>query len=406
MPEPFKNKFNSILVLELAKHLERAAGASAFDRSAFVESATSDLDQLTLKQRSLQITRALADCLPSDFCRACEIVQAVMHPDENAPLAEQVMDEHGVRGWAIMPLADFVATHGLQQFDLSMHMLAHLTKRFTAEFAVRSFIIKDLQQALIHLRAWAEDDNVHLRRLASEGSRPRLPWGIQIPSLIADPLPLLPVLERLRDDPCDYVRKSVANHLNDVAKDHPSVVVDVARRWLVNAPSTRQRLVRHACRTLVKQGRQDILQLMGIDKAVTESVDFGLAPQDVTLGDAVELVVQITSSSAHSQELLLDYIVHFRLANGRVGKKVYKWKRLTLPAGEAVQLRKQHPLRSITTRIFYSGLHRIELQLNGHVVAERTFNLQVPPQRSSDALAGSDQSSSSSDIRSANSLKG
>lgn len=379
MPEPFKNKFNPPLIRALAMHLQRCANEGEFDSALFIALAERDLHTLELKQRSAQITRALDACLPSDFQRACVVLQQALHPAEHAPLSEQFMDANGVRGWAIMPIADFVALRGLAEFDLAMQMLAQLTKRFTAEFAVRAFIIHDLTRALEHLQAWSRDDNVHVRRLASEGARPRLPWGVQIPALINDPQPLLPILAQLRDDSSDYVRKSVANHLNDIAKDHPQLIVDLAKRWTVDAPPARQRLIRHACRTLVKQGRPDILRVFGLQAAVLEHLEFVLSPQRVSLGDTVGLEVKLASTSAQSQDLLLDYIVHFRLANGRVGKKVFKWKRFLLPAGGTITLRKQHAMRPISTRKFYPGEHRVELQLNGEIVAEQCFELQVPP---------------------------
>lgn len=375
MPEPFKNLFNCVLINALACHLQRAAmDIFDFDREGFVERAASGLESLELKARSRQVTQALCEYLPADFAVACEILLKALHPEEDAPLSEQVMNEYGVRGWAIMPMADFVAHNGLQYFDLSLNTLAQMTKRFSAEFAVRPFIIHDLERAEAYLQKWAGDQNVHVRRLASEGARPRLPWGAQIPALIENPQPTLPVLEVLRDDPSDYVRKSVANHLNDIAKDHPHIVVQVAKRWLEGAPLARQRLIRHACRTLIKQGNVDIMRVLGYSPAQLGNVQFSLSSSTVEIGGVLEL--QLSVSNAHStQALLLDYIMHFRLANGRLGKKVFKWKSLTLAAGETITLCKQHVFRPITTRTLYPGMHKVQLQLNGLIVAEQSFSL-------------------------------
>lgn len=377
MPEPFKNLFSPALINALADHLLRAAeGRHPFQREAFVRMACTGLGQLEMKDRSRQITRALTRYLPQDFAAACAILLAALHPEEDAPLSRHVMDERGVRGWAIMPMADFVADNGLHNFDLAMSALAQMTKRFSAEFAVRPFIIHDLERAQAHLRVWARDCNVHVRRLASEGSRPRLPWGIRIASLVDNPRPLLPVLEMLRDDSSEYVRKSVANHLNDIAKDHPHLVTQIAEQWLEDAPPYRVRLMRHACRTLIKQGHEDVLRLFGYSPVVLADLHFTLSASVINIGATVEL--QMVVSVEHKQALLVDYIVHFCLSSGRTGKKVYKWKMFQLDAGETATLRKRHSFSPVTTRVFYPGLHKIELQVNGRVVAERSFELCVP----------------------------
>lgn len=378
MPEPFKNVFNTTLIKALADHLERAANGD-FDRSGFIKSACTGLEHLELKERSRQISTALNAYLPADFTLACELLLETLHPDEHAPLSGQVMDGVGMRGWAIMPMADFVASNGIPFFDLSMETLAQMTKRFSAEFAVRPFIIHDLPRAEGFLNLWAHDDNCHVRRLASEGARPRLPWGEQIPALIENPQPTLPVLLALRDDPSEYVRKSVANHLNDIAKDHPGIVIELAEQWLDEAPLPRQRLVRHACRTLIKQGNPDIMRILGYQAPRLTHVHFSLSSETVDIGEALELCLTIRSTEGRQQALLLDYVMHFRRANGGVGKKVFKWKNFSLPAGGTLTLFKKHAFRPVTTRTIYPGLHKVEAQLNGKIVAECSFNLQVPP---------------------------
>lgn len=377
MPEPFKNLFSTSLIKALAEHLERAAKGD-FDRKGFIKSASEGLERLELKERSHQITMALNAYLPVDFTLACQLLMKTLHPDEHASLSEQVMDEEGVRGWAIMPMADFVAYNGIEFFDLSMQTLAQMTKRFSAEFAVRPFIIHDLRRAERFLNLWARDQNDHVRRLASEGSRPRLPWGKQIPALIENPQPTLPLLTVLRDDPSEYVRKSVANHLNDIAKDHPGIVVRLAEQWLQEAPPLRQRLVRHACRTLIKRGNADIMRILGYQMPRLARVHFSLSADAVDVGGELELCLVVGSDERRQQTLLLDYVMHFRRANGRVGKKVFKWKNFSLPAGESMTLYKKHAFRPVTTRALYPGLHKIEVQLNGEIVAECSFNLQVP----------------------------
>ncbi|MEM8814082.1 MAG: DNA alkylation repair protein, partial [Pseudomonadota bacterium] len=245
MPEPFKTFFNPDMIALMGTHLARAS--DGFDQGRFVDLATDNLDALELKERSRQIRDALQACLPSGFRDACAVLSTALHPEDDVDLSQTCMDEHGIRGWAVMPMTEFVAENGLDDFDYAMDILKEMTKRFSSEFAVRAFIVRNPDKAMTIMAGWTEDANYHVRRLASEGSRPRLPWGGNLAMLISDPEPVIDLLENLKDDPSDYVRRSVANSLNDVAKDHPDRVAEIAGRWLEHADGNRRRLVRHAC---------------------------------------------------------------------------------------------------------------------------------------------------------------
>jgi 3-methyladenine DNA glycosylase AlkC len=284
------------------------------------------------------------------------------------------MDEFGVRGWAILPMADFVAARGLQDFDASLDLLAEMTKRATSEFAVRPFLVADPDRTLAHAWRWAGDANRHVRRLASEGTRPRLPWGMRLGRFVADPSPLIPLLTRLRDDPSDYVRRSVANSLNDIAKDHPDLVADIARDWLADAPPERTRLVRHACRTLVKRGHSPTLAALGYGPPTVRLSKLEVLTPEVSFGTALEFVAEIASEGA-AQDIVLDYVIHHLRANGGTGAKVCKWKVLALGAGETLRLARRHPMRPVTTRRYYDGTHRVAVVANGVVLAEAEFEL-------------------------------
>ncbi len=368
MPEPFKNLFNAALIEALGEQLHRRY--PQFEKRRFIRLASADLAELELKQRAGQITSALEKCLPDDFSAACKILLAALHPEQAAPLKDLKMDDQGVRGWAVMPMADYVARRGQGHFDLSMQALAEMTKRFSSEFAVRSFINADLSAALKHIRIWAESPNEHLRRLASEGARPRLPWAQQIPSLIRDPSPMLPVLVSLRDDPSEYVRRSVANHLNDIAKDHRPLMARLVPEWLADADAQRRRLLRHACRTLIKQGDTHVLRAFGYTSAevVRQKVvveKFHISNWSPCVGESLGLKLHIRSTHTRVQELIVDYVIYWRRANGQWSPKVFKWKNLQLQPGQEVELIKKHSLKKITTRTFYPGTHKIAIQLNG-----------------------------------------
>lgn len=234
-----------------------------FDRELFCTAALTGLEALSLMARSQQIARALYQALPKPYETAVGILTASLAP------APPEGSSAGLAGFFYLPHSSFIATYGCDPacnggadpFEASLQAQYALTTRFTAEFCIRPFLIQQLERTLATLSGWASDPNPHVRRLCSEGTRPRLPWGLRIPSLMADPEPVLPLLERLKNDPSLYVRRSVANHLGDIAKDHPERVFQLCDRWLIGASSELKWLIRHALRYPAKQGNATALAL-------------------------------------------------------------------------------------------------------------------------------------------------
>ncbi len=376
MPEPFKTFFNPDMIALMGTHLAQAS--DGFDRERFVRLATDNLDALELKERSRQIRDALQSCLPADFRAACAVLVAALHPEDDVDLSQTCMDKHGIRGWAVMPMTEFVAGNGLDDFDHSMDILKEMTKRFSSEFAVRAFIARDPERAMSIMTEWTEDENYHVRRLASEGSRPRLPWGGNLKGFMADPEPVIRLLERLKDDPSDYVRRSVANSLNDIAKDHPDRVAEIAGIWLAGADGNRRRLVRHACRGLVKQGHKPTLDALGFGKPDVELIRLDIKTPAVEFGGMLEFEIELVSRSAQDQNLILDYVIHHRKANGDTAPKVFKGKTCDLGAGETARVQRRHAIRPITTRVYYAGTHGLEILANGESLARSAFELVMP----------------------------
>jgi 3-methyladenine DNA glycosylase AlkC len=379
MPEPFKNLLNADVVRAAGQHLARAGGR-AFDRSAFEHQALGGLDALEMKARAMQIADALEATLPADFERAAGWIEAALAP----PVAVDGVAGHGsgdagLAGWVGWPLGEFVARRGLGEPERALQCLHALTQRFTAEWAIRPFIEAHPGTVWPTLERWTADPSPHVRRLVSEGSRPRLPWGMQLKGLIRDPSPTLPLLRALQDDGDEYVRRSVANHLNDIAKDHPALVAAWLKEHLPGAGRERRALLRHASRTLIKAGDAAVLSAWGLGRAFKGSATLAIAPKKVALGGAVTLAVVLGSGAKRgSQDLVLDYAVHHVKANGGTSAKVFKGWTLQLAAGERRQLSKSHPLREITTRRYHAGPHRVELLINGAAVAEAAFDLKVP----------------------------
>jgi 3-methyladenine DNA glycosylase AlkC len=367
MPEPFKLLFNAGVVVGMAGHLARVE--PHFDAADFVAAATEGLDDLELKARARHIAAALEGHLPAGW-DGVEAMLAALHPEEDAPIGAMAMDGGGIRGWPVMPMAEVAAARALElgRFDDGMAALAAMTKRFSAEFAVRPLIVADQARAMAHVEAWTVDRNVHVRRLASEGTRPRLPWGLRLRSFVAEPGPLVPVLTALRDDHEDYVRRSVANSLNDIAKDHPDLVASLARDWLGDAPAPRAALVRHALRSLVKAGHPGALAALGYGP-VAVAARLTVATQVVPMGGELVFVVELEGSG----RLVLDYAVHHVRANGRLAVKVFKWRALALDG--ATRLVRRHAFRAVTVRRYYPGEHRVAVLVNGAVVAVADFRL-------------------------------
>jgi 3-methyladenine DNA glycosylase AlkC len=372
--EPFKNWLSPALVTCIADHLQKHV--DDFDRAAFETPVLAALPALELKQRAQCIADHVHAALPADFASRNRILQAMLHPDaENG--FDGGSDGDGLRGWGIYPLTIVVGQHGLADFDASLALLREMTKRGTAEFDVRPFLMADQARALAIIKDWAGDANQHVRRCASEGTRPRLPWGVQLTGLVADPAPLLPLLKALRDDPEEYVRRSVANNLNDIAKDHPDLVADLAHDWMKGAAKPRERLLRHGCRTLIKQGHSHALAAFGIAPPQLEFGPLAVQSPVVDFGGALEFSACIASTAAQPQALIIDYIVHFKKANGTQAGKVFKWKKLTLEAGQTVKLSRKHPIRAITTRKYYAGQQAVSLRINGKDFGRAEFELRM-----------------------------
>lgn len=376
MPEPFKNFFNEARVKGLATQI--VSYCPQFDGQGFVDFVMSGLEDLELKERSARIAEGLGHFLPANFAQSAIILQRCLHPDEDTAFQSGAdFGAEGVRGWMIAPMSHYVAEQGMGHFDLAMATLKEMTKRFTAEFAVRFFLLEDKDRALAIMEDWICDPNRHVRRLVSEGTRPRLPWAMRLPMFQEDPAPVLALLEKLKDDGEEYVRRSVANNLNDIAKDHPDLVAEVAARWMKDATKERQWLVRHALRTLVKQGHPKALAALGFDEAEVDLARLAIKTPVVTFGDALEFEVELQSKAANDQKLVIDYVVHHMKANGSLTPKVFKWTTITLPAGGAHKAQRKHAIRPITTRRYYPGLHKLEIVANGKSLGVIDFELAM-----------------------------
>lgn len=380
MAEPFKNLINDELIRSCGHHLQRAW--PRFPRARFEAQAVAGLGALELKARAMHVADALAAALPADFAAAADVIEAALAPAPDPGAATEELaslrtSDAGLAGWIVWPLGELVARSGLRAPERALKALHALTQRFSAEFAIRPFLIQHPELTFATLLGWTRDPSAHVRRLVSEGSRPRLPWGQRLGALIADPTPTRPLLLALQDDPSEYVRRSVANHLNDIAKDHPEYVADWLERFLPGAPPERAALLRHASRTLIKAGHPRVLTLWGAGQAFAGSASLSVDPERLSLGEEVTLTLSLRSQAAAPQKLVIDYAVHHPGARGVRPPKVYKGWKVTLGAGQSTTLQRRHPMRKVTTRTYYAGRHAVDIRINGQLVASSAFELRV-----------------------------
>ena len=344
-------------------HIAKAACSinSAFDGARFFQLTTTSLDERSIMQRLRQTAVSLETCLPGHFTQQLETLYAL------APKINH--------GFVSMILPEFVALYGQDHFAESMDALKYFTQFGSSEFAVRHFLLKDMGRTLTTMQQWAEDENDHVRRLASEGCRPRLPWSFQIKALIEDPTPVAPILQALKSDPALYVRKSVANHLNDITKDHPEWVISLFSTWPEDNPHS-QWIIRHALRSLIKQGDQKALTLIGVaGKPDIDIIRFDVSPNQIALGDVITFQVDIQSRSDNTQKLVIDYAIHYVKQNGKTSRKVFKLRTTELAALGRLDLSSRQTIKDFTTRKHYAGKHIVELIINGEMVAQQAFSL-------------------------------
>jgi hypothetical protein len=198
-----------------------------------------------------------------------------------------------------------------------------------------------------------------------------------LPDFINDPLPVIEILEILKDDESEYVRRSVANNLNDISKDHPEIVVAIVKRWLVDTNHERDQLIRHGCRTLIKAGNQKILNTLGYKTPKLKDSKFSILNSTVQFGSELIFKLDLTSSLKKDQKMIIDYIIHYQKANGTTAPKVYKWKVCNLARLDTVTYNKKHKIKKISTRIFYPGLHFLEIIINGTSIGRHEFHLNI-----------------------------
>jgi 3-methyladenine DNA glycosylase AlkC len=353
-----------IFNVERLQHIadEMSAVYPPFDAQGFLKHAKRDLAGLSVMQRMARVSESLHAVMPLDYPQTLEHLYAL------APRLNS--------GFVSLFLGHYVASYGLDDFQRSMAALKYFTTFGSAEFAVRAFLLKDFQRTLAVMQQWSLDDNEHVRRLASEGSRPRLPWSFRLAQVQADPRLCASILENLKADSSLYVRKSVANHLNDITKDHPDWVLDVIESWSLDNPPTAW-IARHALRSLIKQGNTRALTIMGAGaRAEVKIHQFKVEPPVIRLGERINLSFSLESTTSAPQKLVVDYAIDYVKSAGHRAAKVFKLKAFTLGAGEQQHISREQHIRELTTRKHYPGKHAVHVLVNGERLGSAEFVLR------------------------------
>ncbi|MEM7658864.1 MAG: DNA alkylation repair protein [Bacteroidota bacterium] len=362
MPEPLKYQYNEAFFSQLIQHIQEVE--PHFDVADFQDRLYAEpWEELELKARMRRITESLHDTLNRPYRELLEVLKPIA--------ARQPYS------FLYMFFPEVVEVYGQEDWEASLPALEHFTQFSSSEFAVRPFLLADQDRMMEQMLQWSQHPNEHVRRLASEGCRTRLPWGMGLPALKKDPGPILPILENLRQDPALYVRKSVANNLNDLSKDFPDLVLDIAHRWHGQHPDT-DWIVKHALRTLLKQGNTQALRLFGFgDPDQIEVVQFQVTPEVIPFEGEVELHIAVQPPEGTPTKIRLEYRVGFVRKNGKLNHKVFQLSETTYSGKGKLELTKVHSFRSLSTRKHYPGRHSFELIVNGGSKAEQWVELEA-----------------------------
>ncbi|QTG81263.1 DNA alkylation repair protein [Arthrobacter crystallopoietes] len=361
---------NDLLGTEAVDGLRRTLGQSSNSSGwPALAAAEAKLEPLSLRARCDLLAAALLSDLDVGYEQAAEIIRTAL-------------EDESFTGWMIWPVSEAAVTLALQDgtaraFDDALALLFELTPRLTGEFAIRRLLLQDLDRALGQIQDWTQHPDEQVRRLASEGPRPYLPWAVRVPEIIARPEATLPLLDALHSDPSQLVRRSVANHLNDIARHDPETVVALAGKWQGEHGDGTPWVVRHGLRTLIKKAHPGALGLLGFTpNAVSISVP-ELDQAEVQLPAEIAFTVAVTNDSLHPARLAVDYVVHYVKANGSLAPKVFKLAVAELEPGETRRFRKAHALRPMTTRVHYAGRHLLQVQVNGQLSAAAEFDVVI-----------------------------
>lgn len=331
------------------------------NQEAFYQALVKDLDQLELKARIERVADVCREFLPESYEQSLKILYRFCAGKENK--------------FVYLFLPAYVARFGCDHFSLSLKALRDFTQYSSSEEGIRAYLSKDTARTLRVMIEWTTSSNVHIRRLASEGCRPRLPWAKKIPVLIENPELTWPILEMLKTDSQKYVQKSVANHINDISKDHPDWLLDKIKLWDLKQPATAW-IVRHGMRTLVKQGNKKALALFGYQQKPLVIISREQWTKKCSLNETFGFSIDLKSTGKKIQTWLIDYRLYFCKKNGKLTQKIFKLKTINIKPDEIISVKAKYEFRDLSTRQHYVGQHGWQLLINGEPLELRYFDVE------------------------------
>jgi len=344
-----------------------AAVMPSFNKQRFISQIfTDDFSDKELKARMRHSSEVLHDFMPADFDGAAKIITKLIVHLRKKGIGEDSLE--------YMFIPDYIELYAIDEFEPAADALEFVTQFVSCEFAVRPFLLKYEKEMISRMIKWSKHENHKLRRLSSEGSRPRLPWAMAIPSLKKDPSPILPILENLKNDPSEWVRRSVANSLNDIAKDHPEIVIRLAQKWKGISKET-DAIIKHGSRTLLKKGHAEILSHYGLKSEQLHISGFKILKPKVKIGKELVFSFEVLNGSKNKQTLRLEYGLYYMKSNGEWSRKVFKISEKMITPGVKLNIERKQSFRKITTRVFYPGKHKLSIIVNGEEKGVRNFEL-------------------------------
>ncbi len=366
MAEALKLIYSKAFFEQLTKSLKETL--PAFDKKAFLKAIyDKQWEQRELKDRMKHIAWVMHQFLSKDFKRDVKTLFILI----------ECLRKNGAResSFEYMFLPEYVEVYGIDHPDLSIKAFEHITQFTSCEFAIRPFIKKHPEQFLAQMLLWTTHKSEHVRRLASEGCRPRLPWAMALPALKKNPTPILPILEKLKQDPSEYVRRSVANNLNDIIKDNPEIVLNLAKKWTGKHEHT-DAILKHGTRTLLKQGHVEALSLFGFSADTNcEVLQFSLGQKQLKIGEHLYFSFQLCNNHKKNHKLRLEYRIYYVKSNGKQSAKIFKITENHFKTGEVHSFQRKQSFQDMTTRKHYHGVHKICLVVNGAELSSKTFKL-------------------------------
>lgn len=366
MAEPLKYLYDPLFFERLRPVLKQTI--PGFDDTRFIHHVfDNEWPDLELKERTRKVTVSLRKFMPDNFAQAAELI---------VKISTAIRNDNGTEvSYPFIFLPDYIEVYGLDHYEESVQAFENVTQLISAEFAIRPFILKYPDKVMNKMIEWSKHKDHRVRRLSSEGCRPRLPWAIGLPLFKENPSPIIPVLENLKKDQSDFVRRSVANNLNDIAKDHPELVLKIAKKWKGISPETNW-ILKHGSRTLLKQGHHAALSFHGFNpKIVSEISKLKLSSNKIRIGQSATLQFDIKNNEKKKTQFRIEYAITFLTSTGKLSRKVFKVSEKELKPFETIHFLRSHRFQDFTTRKHYAGKHKLEIIVNGTSKKLLTFDL-------------------------------